>query len=231
VRAITSHRDLTPEDQAALSQRIMHLDCTQAAADWLAANGGTRMTKGWIQGDAGMPSEHVIARHFLWLHQNRPKHPHGGRLLMEGNLNSDLMRDMRTQSGAAPLVIRTLIYMIESKSKQGTQYRGMAIEGGHIYVTASSVMECYKADLSNRRELNTHQAMNVLRSVVMPGGNKVPTWHVNATGERIKARWYHIDLVMLLQEAYTNGYPSTTIEKLLKEEFGSEADSIIEGLK
>jgi len=228
VRAITSHRDLTPEDQAALSQRIMHVDVRQQAADWLAANGGIRLTKGWIQGDAGEDSRYVVAKHFLWLHQQRPKQPKGTRLLVEGNLDSELMRDMRTQSGIAPLVIRTLIYMIEAPSKQNM--KGLSIEEGRVYVTASGVVEVYRADLSNRRDVNTSQVMNVLRSVVMPGGAKSPTYHANATGERIKARWHCIDLVTLLEEAYTNGYPSKGLEKLLREQFGSEADAIIEGI-
>lgn len=228
VRAITSHRDLTPEDQAALSQRIMHVDVRQQAADWLAANGGIKLTKGWIQGDSGEDSRYVVAKHFLWLHQQRPKQPKGTRLLVEGNLDSELMRDMRTQSGIAPLVIRTLIYMIEAPNKQNM--KGLSIEDGRVYVTASGVVEVYRADLSNRRDVNTSQVMNVLRSVVMPGGAKSPTYHVNATGERIKARWHLIDLVTLLEEAYSNGYPSRNIENLLHTQFGSEADAIIEGL-
>lgn len=228
VRAITSHRDLTPEDQAALSQRILHLDVKQAAADWLAANGGLRMTKGWIQGDSGEQSEYVVAKHFLWLHQQRPKQPLGTRLLVEGNLESEIMRDMRTQSGVAPLVIRTLIYMIEAASKDNM--RGLAIEQGSVFVTASGVVEVYRSDIANRRDLNASQVLNVLRSVVMPGGSKNPTVHVNAKGERTKARWHHLDLCILLEEAYTNGYPSKTLEKLLREQYGSEADAIIEGL-
>lgn len=228
VRAITSHRDLTPEDQAALSQRILHIDVQQAAADWLTANGGVRMTRGWIMGDAGEPSDYLLAKHFLWLHENRPKQALGTRLLVEGNLESELMRDMRTQSGVAPLVIRTLIYMIESPSK--SQMKGLSIEDGQVHVTAAGVVEVYRADLANRRDLNTSQVLNVLRSVVLPGGSKNPTHHVNGQGERIKARWYPIDLITLLEEAYSNGYPSKEIEKLLRLQYGSEADSIIEGI-
>lgn len=228
VRAITSHRDLTPEDQAALSTRIMHVDVLQGAADWLAANGGTRMTKGWIMGDAGDPSQYVLAKHFLWLYENRPKQPKGVRLLVEGNLEGELMRDMRTQSGVAPLVIRTLIYMVEAASKQNM--KGLAIENNQVFVTASGVLDVYRADLANHREMNTSQVMNVLRSVVMPGGSKNPTYHCNAQGERIKARWHRLDIVTLLEEAYTNGYPSKQLEKLLREQFGSEADAMIEGL-
>lgn len=228
VRAITSHRDLTPEDQAALSQRIMHLDVLQPAADWLAANGGVRMTKGWIMGDAGQPSEYVCARHFLWLHEQRPKTPHGTRLLMEGNLDSELMRDMRTQSGVAPLVIRTLIYMVEAASK--ANMKGLAIEPEGVFVTSNGVVESYRNDLGNRRDINAQQVLNVLRSVVMQGGTKSPSFHVNAQGERVKARWYRLDLVTLLEEAYSNGYPSKTIEKLLHQQYGSEADNIIAGL-
>lgn len=228
VRAITSHRDLTPEDQAALSQRIMHLDVRQQAADWLTANGGVRMTRGWIAGDSGEPSDYVVAKHFLWLYENRPKQALGTRLLVEGNLDSELMRDMRAQSGVAPLIIRTLIYMIESVSKQAM--KGLAIEDGRVYVTASGVVDVYRSDLANRRDITTTQVMNVLRSLVVPGGSKNPTYHVNATGERIKARWHLIDLVTLLEEAYSNGYPSRNIETLLHEQYGSEADAIIEGL-
>lgn len=228
VRAITSHRDLTPEDQAALSLRIKHIDVRQAAADWLASQGGRRLTKGWIMGDAGEQSEYVLARHFLWLHEQRPKQPQGTRLLIEGNLDSEIMRDMRTQSGVAPLVIRTLIYMIEAPNKQ--QMKGLAIEDGRVFVTTSGVVDVYRADLSNRRDINATQVSNVLRSVVLPGGSKNPTHHVNAQGERVKARWCCIDLITLLEEAYTNGYPSKQIEKLLHEQFGSEAESIIAGL-
>ena len=131
-------------------------------------------------------------------------------------------------SAAARIERRRFGRRIEAASKDNM--RGLAIEEGRVYVTASGVVEVYRADISNRRDLNSSQVLNVLRSVVLPGGVKSPTFHVNAKGERTKARWHHLDLCILLEEAYTNGYPSKNLERLLREQYGSEAEQIIEGL-
>lgn len=231
VNKLTAHRVLTPEDQRALAQRIYHLPVRQECSDWLAANGGKHgMTKGWIASDAGGGSDYVVARHFLWLYENRPKQPLGSRFLMEGNLDGQIMREMRTQTGIAPLVIRTIISMVESPG--GHNQQGVSIQDGRVYVTAHGIVESYKADFTaNRRDMNTKQVGTVLKGLVVQGSPTGSTWRVLPNGQRLKARWHELDITILYEEAQVAGFPSKRLSELIDEQFGEEAQAVREAIE
>lgn len=227
IHKLTSHRVLTPEDQHALAQRIYHLPIRKECADWLTANGGKAgLTRGWIAPDSGGPSDYIVARHFLWLYENRPKTPHGSRFLMEGNLDGQIMREMRTQTGPAPHVIRTIIGMIETPA--GNNQQGVSVEDGRVFVTAHGVVEAYKSDsfFGNKRDLNTRHVSTVLKGLVVEGSATNSSWRVLPNGRRLKARWHELDITILYEEAQVAGFPSAKLSQLIDEQFGSEADGI-----
>ena len=69
--------DLSPDDEAAIGVRIVHVEASMDAVDYIREIGGRDATQGWTgpNGEA--------ARHFAWLMQRTPM-TRGSRLLVEG---------------------------------------------------------------------------------------------------------------------------------------------------
>ncbi len=84
VQELFRRKDMSEDDRKALSQRIVHMTCPEAAAKWLAAKGGRAFTAGWIK-DNGVPSRHILAKHFLFLYEKHGQSGGASRFLMEGD--------------------------------------------------------------------------------------------------------------------------------------------------
>jgi len=212
IQELTGNRDLSPEDRRALAVRILHLSTSERAASWLRMRGGLQFTRGWIRADAGGPSQFRVARHFLWLYQQRPPVPAGNRFLVEGNVDDEMIAQMSTRSGSAPSVIETLIAMIERASQLPALASSIRIEGTRIYVTTSGVCEAWRMFFSERRggidELNVRRVSTVLRG--LSAKDEEPPRSTN--GPRV--RWREIDPELLLREALEHGYPCTRLANL-----------------
>ena len=77
----------------------------------LTARGNEAYTAGWVAG-AG-PSAYVVAAHILHLHLGRrPSRDSSGRFLVEGQLRTELVRDLRLRSDASQAVLRALARML-----------------------------------------------------------------------------------------------------------------------
>ncbi|MCP4897860.1 MAG: hypothetical protein GY906_12885 [bacterium] len=230
IQVLTGHRDLSPEDRAALALRIFHLDCDQAATDWLRAKGGLSYTGKpggrWIRGDSGDDSNYIVAKHFLHLYANeRPIVPKGNRLLMEGEMNAKLIRLMSTRSGSAPDVVETLIRMIENKAMA---IEGLAVQSGNILVTTSAIVEYHRTDIGRRtnRRINHKSVGQVLKGLIVPGSSQNPRTIKTKTGTK-HARWRVIDAHTLLEEAIEHGYPCTQLQTIIAgQEIASEIETI-----
>jgi hypothetical protein len=216
------HRNLTPDDQAALAQRILHFDVDESAASWLRGMGGVRFTRGWIKGDSGEASRYVIAKHFLFLYQNRSQFPRDSRFLVEGSRDQPFLEEMRTNSGAAPLVVELLIRMIEALAPASVQ--GVAIEGGSkLFVSANGVIEFSRnynrGSLQNKTTLNHRQVSNVFRGLQARDADRTPDWSiakVTTNGTTVRSRWWQLDPVVLLREALTNGLPHEKLRGMVR---------------
>jgi hypothetical protein len=227
------HRNLSPDDQAALAQRILHFDVNEDAAAWLRGLGGTRFTHGWIKGDAGEQSKYVIAKHFLFLYQNRDQFPRDSRFLVEGSRDQPFLEEMRTNSGSAPLVVELLIRMIESTGAVGM--RGIAIEPGKLFVSANGVIE-FSRNYSRgtlgqgRAPLNHRQVSNVFRGLQTKEAANTPEWSVAKkmlNGEVLRSRWWQLDPVVLLRESLVNGLPHDRLLELARVIDNDEARAMV----
>jgi hypothetical protein len=69
--------EMTAEDNEAVAERIFRVDVPARAAEYLVSLGSREGTDGWVDGD-------LIARHVLWLAQNREV-PRDGRWIVRGN--------------------------------------------------------------------------------------------------------------------------------------------------
>ena len=109
---LTGGKDMSPESRKATGDRLLHFDVGPEAGHYLQKLGGREFTEKegarWIRGDdGGSKSNHVVAKHFLWLYDNRDEPNKRQRLLVMGNCGgcNHVMYDMMLQQ----LVSRPLL--------------------------------------------------------------------------------------------------------------------------
>jgi len=139
---VTKGKDLSPESKKAIGERLMHFDLDDSGAKYLNSMGGRGFTEKedarWIRGDTDQPSNYVVARHFMWLHANRPERDMTQRYCVMGNCagpESELFQ-IAEQSANLPLVRSALINMAESN----TQPSYMIIEKDDMWVTRTGIL-------------------------------------------------------------------------------------------
>lgn len=227
IQQLTKHRDLSPDDQHALGIRILHFEAQHAAAQYLACPdsnnpdfGGLAFTRGWIAGDAGQPSDYIVARHFLWLYANRANYGSPEpRYLVEGSIDSRIMQEMATNSGCAPDVIETILSMIED-IRANLDGISIDMEGGRLYVTSAGILSYFRSDLAAaRRILDNRKIAGVLKSLALQNPEHATTRITRAGNER-KFRWWMLDTVRLLKFAVDNGMKYTKLEALVRTTHG-----------
>lgn len=216
VSAVFSHRDMSPEDREALSSRILHIDGDAAAKLWLTGKGGVRFTgaKGrrWIRGDAGQSSDHVVARHFLYLHAVRNQTTCGDRFLVAGQMPEDLIRSMSTRSGKSPLVVEALIHMIEVPQKG----QGISIDSTEVFVTTKGVLETFRNVFAEKagEKLTVTSVSSALDGLTL--SESKCRFEVRKTARGLmRARWRKVDLEILLHEAISHGYSSAVLQGMV----------------
>lgn len=227
---LVGHNDLTLEDQKALSQRILHLNIAPKAGLYLERRGGLKYTGSWpnrwIRGDAGAASDYVVARHFLWLYEKRPKIAAGSRMLVEGSMNGDLMRLMSLRSGSTSIIVEALVHMIErDRSMDGCI---IFPDKKEVFVTASAVMNFVHQHLYSRmgKVIHIRNVSNALRGLCSYGGER-------SMVNNVRARWYSLDLYKLYEEAIDMGYKCSVLFKMLylEKEHQSTIDWRADGAK
>ncbi len=192
IRALTSNRNVTPEDREALMVRLLHVDVDSKAADWLVIQGGRRFTEKWISN--GRESNYTVAQHFLWLYEQREKFGKDDRLLVEGNMDEGVMNDLRLHSGQMDLVVEAVARMIDCP--EGSKRRGdTRASENEVYVLVADVHHYIGT------ELNTKISVSSVRDLLT---SLLPKHSTDAKGNvKVKAidgdrrRWYSIDVQFL----------------------------------
>lgn len=222
-------RNLSQDDKSALAQRLVIVRVKDECQNWLRLQGGHAWTRGWIADDAGgFSSDFVLARHFLWLHANRPAVEFGNRFLMEGDPADHVVETLSTRSGHAPLIIEVLVAMIEAGAA-GRSVQGFYIQEKEtdetmgagplprVWVTANACQGWAKRPGSGFREVPSREVPKVYRGLQRRGEPdsgrelELPT----LLGKQ-RAQWTNLDLAILLQQAYELGYPCAALEGLVE---------------
>jgi len=200
-------QDLTQDDRRAITQRIVHIHASDAARIWLRSKGGLSFTgaKGhrWVSNQSGGQSDFVVARHFLWLHENRTAPEIGSRFAVEGNMSSGaLVDDMALASGVAPKVIESLLAISNATQEQ----EGVAfipedtpeLSRG-IYVTTSAVKTAYRAlpYQKNMDSLTDRKIRNVLMSLC--------DTHKLVSIGGMDAHWFKLNVEFIFHHAQRDG--------------------------
>lgn len=225
VTTLTGHKDLGEYGREALAIRLLHIRTSHDAAHWLKGMGGLGFTsqagRRWVRGTDGTSSNYVLARHFMYLYQNRRPVLRGQRLLVEGGLGSDVANIIRTQSGFAPEIIEALIQLIECDN--ANMFDGICIsDTSKVFVTIGQVLKFHRAvrtSLSGK-SVNERVVESVLNSLVVSGNIRLPRSMLNRRGAVVEAVWFELDLGVLYSQAMRNGYPSTKLAALIRRQVG-----------
>lgn len=219
IRMLADKRDLTEADREALAVRLLHFDVGQRASNWLRLKGGMAHTSSvgrrWIAPPAGGESDFIVAKHFLWLYQNRHQYRRDERLLVEGAGAKDLMFEMQTQVGSSPLVIETILKML---SFQGT-IEGMVVrEKRDLYVSSQAILDHFRVHLSQASgsRLTIHQIASVLQGLVLEYPDA--PYFIEGMTNKGKRRWWHIDTHKILRAAERHGIQSEKLVRMCEED-------------
>ena len=155
--ALTQGKSMNLDSRRALGQRVLHINIPPSIDDFFNKIGNFDTTgkpgARWV-GGSGKPSNYIVARHFLWLYQNRDQTDKSTRFLVMGNTSpdgkdkrNDVFSNILTNNDASSPVCLAVINMLDKGAKE------MMVQDGHIYVTTHSVLNIVNTD-NKRMSLN-----------------------------------------------------------------------------
>jgi len=215
VHALAAGRQLSPEDREALSVRLLHFDVGRHGADYLKKRGGYRLTgrpgMRWIAGGEDGESDYVLARHFLWLYENRGERL-GDRLAVEGNADNDVIFALQTESGSTPLVIECLIRMLECR----TALQGFVVHEDRIFVLASEILKFYRGAFTGAaaERITSNLINSVLRSITLAGSEA--SYVIEPRKDIGRRRWHELNVELLHQVAERDGWQCRELENIVE---------------
>lgn len=154
---------MTLLDLEAVAERFLHVHVTPEAADFLASMGGRVGTEAWVSGN-------LIARHALWLKQQRQIIP-GKRFLVEGQ-PTVMHRKLVMQGSAQNLVFEWIsrflcdpsrLYKTYQTTKEAPKAR---VGDGLVLVNTQGVIDCWNTYM--RADIRTpafNRVGQILRSI------------------------------------------------------------------
>lgn len=222
--------NLDPDDRAALAERLLHVRCDMAAADWLRRMGGMRFTARpgarWIAGDGGRsPSDFILAKHFLYLHQTKAdtKCP---RFLVEGQLSGELMDALTTESGTMPFIIETVLRMLNGMHQM--KRPGLTVEEGRLFVLTSEIIDYYRHNMqqSVKERLTTTIVNKNLKSLVVSESRQPVV--LPSRRDMGRRHWKELDCELLHRVAERDGWKCPLLDQILAEQHARAAGTYVE---
>lgn len=204
-------RNLSPDDRVALEQRLCHIDIGPAARHYLDKRGNRAWTsnkeKGCWAGGNDLERDFRIAKHILWLSENRrPKAE--GRFLVMGNQHPTVCRMMQTQSGATSIVIRTIIGLVESSS----QHDSFAVHGGRIYMLRNVLEERVPVVAKELGKRSPADPWDVMKGLIRRAAGKS---FIVPGKERMGPRpWAELDTGVICQVAALDGFHTPKLDAI-----------------
>ncbi len=212
LKSIVGHRDQTDDDNRAIELRLLSICVTSGAREFLTAKGNYAYTAGWVHGKN--KSRYVLANHIRWLYDHRKPSKHGsGRLLVEGEVQTALVRGMRLRSQSAQTVLKALVKMIESPQ---LKRHGMHVDPieGKVWVTPSGLVQFIEGAMNGiDGSITLPRAGQVLRQF---SDSNIDQIEKSKPIGALRGRWVEIDLGLLYEETENYGMPNDRITKLLR---------------
>lgn len=217
VHGLVGHKTLTPDDRAALAERIKFIELNDRAATWLRESGGRDFTAGWVAGDG--PSNFVVARHFRWLYENREElfgPAESDRFLMSGDMKSNIVDELRVLSGVTPEVAKACIYIIHTRTLQNDIAESIAVDEEGVWVTTNAIISYYNSTstMDKKVRLNEKNVGVALQNLTTEHSR---TFKDTGRGTQRRLQWRKLDLPFLLDHAEMHGLPTERIQEYIEE--------------
>ncbi len=213
IRSIVGNRDLTDDDTQAIELRLLSIEVTDRAQRMLTSKGNYAYTKGWVTGDK--PSELVLANHLFYLYENRTDSvTSSGRLLVEGDISTDLVRDLRLTSEGAETALLSLVQMVQGAAG-GMGTTKVVIEGGEVHVTSAGVREHIVLN-----QPNVKMSLKALSTQLQRFSQSDDGHAVKSTVGGRRGRWYSLDLGVVYEQSLIHGIQADQVRRILCEQVG-----------
>jgi hypothetical protein len=173
INSLVAGQNMTPTQRESVGIRLMHLKVSEEAVKYLWSIGGmggtTREGRRWIRGDSGQRSDYIVARHFLWLYENRPDRDLRDRFVVMGNCgdrNNEAMELMSGRSDDMPKVYRGLLGILGNK---GIFTHHAAVAGGRIGFTRDGVLSSIRDTMEEKiREADLENCLSAIAVTLEP---------------------------------------------------------------
>lgn len=189
--------DFSPDDVTAIAARILYIKCSPKAVDFIKELNGFEGTKDWINGDK-------IAKHALWLRDNRPVQS-GRRFLIEGGVDM-LHRRLASNGNIRELAIEWTCRAILRKWVT-SKFPGIRFGNGEVYVNASFVQDTWESVTQQKQIPSLIKISRAFKPLCDGKDKRLKI--IDAHGER-RADFYKIDV----SHIYEHCASVTTIEKM-----------------
>ena len=205
VKALLNRREARQQDHEAVLEKLLHVECPLDARDWLESKGGRSYTgkpgQAWVAG-AGTGSSYILAKHFLWLGQNRRQPMGSKRMCVGGNGVERLHYQMIASRGVTPDVLEAITSILKQKNSR----YAVVISGGKIFALPNAITEWSRQEKHpNQRSVTLEQ---VRRSLISIGASALTTRPFFIPGHENKGnhRWYEVDSRLVMEYAKEYGY-------------------------
>lgn len=216
VRTLTKGKDMTLDNRIAIGQRLLHIKVPAQAQYYLQKIGGMEFTakegQRWIRPDSGnVESNYVVAKHFLWLYENRRPVNKSARFLVMGNSapgcgdigQMTVFEKLLADNNSTPIVAQAIIDMADKGRGLWEKYIRIDIQRARLWVTRYGV-DKYVRDVLQQR---VHE-----RDLFSSMGNLLNT-NEPMMGDD-KNHWYEINVEALAMIAFERAIPQTVVGKL-----------------
>lgn len=228
IQSIVGNRDLTDDDTAAIELRLLNIEVSDGAQRLLTSKGNFAYTRGWVAGDR--PSELTLANHIKWLYDQREdSQTSSGRLLVEGEISTQLVKDLRLSTRGAENVLRCIVKLIDG-SHGGGNAGAIQLHNGGVFVTASGIQSYAETNLMVQGGMTLKAAGSQLRRFAYdPETDGGSTKAKKTTIDGMRGRWFELDLEVVYEQALVHGIPGEQVRRLLCEQSGGvERAEVIE---
>jgi len=181
------------EDRRAIAQRVLLLDCDSKASKYLAKLGGRAHTG--REGAEWVGGAKILAKHFLYMFENRPAVVLGSRLLVEGNLDSRFAEVLRAGVGDNHSVALAILQLLNQQEL--SPGLGVRIHEDHgVLVSLRGVVRVVMETDKLSQAMAYRRARKVIKSLCLESKNYMLDG----------LRWYHVDTGLFAKMASEYGF-------------------------
>jgi len=214
LRGAVGRFDLSIDDSQALGKRIMHVYARHGGTAYLESIGGLNYTgregHKWVASHSKRDSDFVLARHFLYLMNERPKNRRSGiRFKVEGNPDAYYLKETKTSSDVGSLILEAVMNLVNSTNK--STFSGYSEEDG-LWLTAREV--AVMANKVGGPRITIHKAGRALKNISID--EQRIAMPLPSGGISTRKVFYRLDVKDLIQRAENDGFDTTALIEILK---------------